>query len=111
MADTQLMDSWPAQPDDEGCYEMIIPQHSIYMLTRASGDRVVNATGPDGENVRHENVQWFLDFSLMIDGEISSARFLTTETLSDDQAKDWAQEQAAKYEAEIKLLSSADTEV
>lgn len=104
------MSLWPSRPDDEGCYELIVPQHCIYMLTPASGDRVVNATGPDGETVRHENVEWFLDFSLLINGEISSVRLVTQTAMTDDEAKAWALEVAAKYEAEMALLASADPE-
>jgi hypothetical protein len=89
MADSRLMAMWPSTPDEEGCFEFVVPNSAIYMLTPAHGE-TVSVSDDSGKLVPHDDVHWFLDFSRMVSGEISSARFVTTDELTELQAKEWA---------------------
>jgi hypothetical protein len=80
---------WKYENDVDGAgeqYEMVIPNDRLYTLWPVTGDdRTVSAQGKD-----HENVTWCLDYAEMIDGEVHDRRYVTTDEMDADAAKDWA---------------------
>ena len=84
MADMAM---WPLAPDEDGSYEAVSGQE-LFMLSPTTGDKRVYA-----QEEMHDDVTWFLDYSILKNGEdLESHRYLTKDDLSDEEAKAWALE-------------------
>ena len=90
MADARLMTLWTREPDEDNCWELTVPDQALYNLVDAGGDEVT-WTLANGERVQTPGVSWYLDLALMDDdGAISQYRFVTTEPMNTEEAKEWA---------------------
>jgi hypothetical protein len=99
MADPLLMAMWPPRPNDENCYEFVLPETAIYSLTQVDG-MTVNTTDATGKLVPTENVQWYLDYSRREGTSSTTKRYVTTRKLSPQKAKEWALEVVEEDEDE-----------
>lgn len=81
----------PWTKTDENEWELVIPNERLYMLSAVDGDYV----NVNGERV--DGVEWMLDFSRMVDGEIQSKRSVTQDALAHNEAREWAKVVAAEW--------------